>query len=160
MHHADCGIVVLLYYSIEFLLRLVTLPVDSLPDWSVCVHQAFWAIGAVFEVLLALWIMPTLGWRWLLGLSTIPMAIFLCFCFVSIFLRIHPSKIKTSRGQTFILTFFPAQWLPESPRFDRLTGKTEKAMATLIRIAKENGKEMPKGKMAACKKVRLHIHGW
>uniref|UniRef100_A0A671XJM1 Synaptic vesicle 2-related protein-like n=1 Tax=Sparus aurata TaxID=8175 RepID=A0A671XJM1_SPAAU len=85
---------------------------------------AFWAIGAVFEVLLALWIMPTLGWRWLLGLSTIPMAIFLCFCF----------------------------WLPESPRFDRLTGKTEKAMATLIRIAKENGKEMPKGKMAACKK--------
>ncbi|KAM8742834.1 synaptic vesicle 2-related protein [Acanthopagrus schlegelii] len=84
----------------------------------------FWAIGAVFEVLLALWIMPTLGWRWLLGLSTIPMAIFLCFCF----------------------------WLPESPRFDRLMGKTEKAMATLTRIAKENGKELPKGKMAACKK--------
>ncbi|XP_073334329.1 synaptic vesicle 2-related protein-like [Pagrus major] len=85
---------------------------------------AFWAIGAVFEVLLALWIMPTLGWRWLLGLSTIPMAIFVCFSF----------------------------WLPESPRFDMLMGKTEEAVATLTRIAKENGKEMPKGKMAASKK--------
>ncbi|XP_041816100.1 synaptic vesicle 2-related protein [Chelmon rostratus] len=85
--------------------------------------SAFWAIGAVFEVLLALWIMPTLGWRWLLGLSTIPTAVFVCFCF----------------------------WLPESPRFDVLTGRTEKAVATLTRIAKENGKALPKGKLAAYK---------
>nr|XP_020441379.1 synaptic vesicle 2-related protein-like isoform X2 [Monopterus albus] len=82
---------------------------------------AFWAIGAVFEVLLALWIMPTLGWRWLLGLSTIPMAIFVCFCF----------------------------WLPESPRFDVLMGKRRRAMDTLTRIAKDNGKAMPRGRIAA-----------
>ncbi|KAM9338673.1 synaptic vesicle 2-related protein [Symphorus nematophorus] len=84
---------------------------------------AFWAIGAVFEVLLALWVMPTLGWRWLLGLSTIPVAMFVCLCF----------------------------WLPESPRFDMLTGRRENAMATLKRIAKENGVAMPRGKMAAYK---------
>ncbi|XP_068191197.1 synaptic vesicle 2-related protein-like [Antennarius striatus] len=79
----------------------------------------FWAIGCVFEVVLALWIMPTLGWRWLLIVSTLPLAIFICFSF----------------------------WLPESPRFDLLTGNTEKAMATLQRIAKENGKTMPQGKV-------------
>uniref|UniRef100_A0A3Q3LTV0 Synaptic vesicle 2-related protein-like n=1 Tax=Mastacembelus armatus TaxID=205130 RepID=A0A3Q3LTV0_9TELE len=101
----------------------VTLYSEFLPAKTrgICIMliSAFWAIGAVFEVLLALWIMPTLGWRWLLGLSTIPMAIFVCFCF----------------------------WLPESPRFEVLTGKREKALETLARIAKENGKAMPEGKM-------------
>uniref|UniRef100_A0A7N6AUH5 Major facilitator superfamily (MFS) profile domain-containing protein n=1 Tax=Anabas testudineus TaxID=64144 RepID=A0A7N6AUH5_ANATE len=105
----------------------VTLYSEFLPVKArgICIMliAAFWAIGAVFEVLLALWIMPTLGWRWLLGLSTIPMAIFVSFCF----------------------------WLPESPRFDVLTGKREKAVATLTRIAKENGKAMPPGKMIAYK---------
>jgi len=37
----------------------------------------------VFEVLLAILVMPTLGWRWLLGLSTIPLFIFSLLCFVS-----------------------------------------------------------------------------
>ncbi|CAJ1070556.1 synaptic vesicle 2-related protein [Xyrichtys novacula] len=86
---------------------------------SIMMIAAFWAIGAVFEVLLALWVMPTLGWRWLLGLSIIPMVLFLCLSF----------------------------WLPESPRFDVLTGKQQKAVATLKRIAKDNGKAMPKGKL-------------
>nr|XP_046231715.1 synaptic vesicle 2-related protein-like [Scatophagus argus] len=101
----------------------VTLYTEFLPMKArgacVMLIAIFWAVGAVFEVLLALWVMPTLGWRWLLGLSTIPMAIFICFCF----------------------------WLPESPRFDMLMGNAEKAIATLSRIAKENGKAMPQGKM-------------
>lgn len=45
--------------------------------------QIFWALGTVFEVLLAILVMPTLGWRWLLGLSTIPLFIFAILCFVS-----------------------------------------------------------------------------
>ncbi|KAF7667544.1 hypothetical protein LDENG_00057870 [Lucifuga dentata] len=81
----------------------------------------FWALGAIFEVVLAILVMPTLGWRWLLGLSTIPMVIFLILCL----------------------------WLPESARFDVLRGKREKAMATLRRIAKENGKAMPQGRLIA-----------
>jgi hypothetical protein len=40
------------------------------------VFQCFWALGACFEVLLALIIMPTLGWQWLLALSTIPLLAF------------------------------------------------------------------------------------
>ncbi|KAM4634747.1 synaptic vesicle 2-related protein-like [Polymixia lowei] len=85
--------------------------------------EIFWAIGAVFEVLLAIWIMPTLGWRWLLGLSTLPMMVFVAFCF----------------------------WLPESARFDVLIGKRENALATLNRIAAQNGKSMPKGTLTAKK---------
>lgn len=51
------------------------------------VLQIFWALGTVFEVLLAILVMPTLGWRWLLGLSTIPLFIFAILCFVSMSLQ-------------------------------------------------------------------------
>lgn len=40
--------------------------------------QCFWALGACFEVALALAVAPTLGWRWLLGLSSAPLFIFAC----------------------------------------------------------------------------------
>ncbi|KAM3599389.1 uncharacterized protein V6R79_004804 [Siganus canaliculatus] len=103
--------------------QAVTLYLEFLPmkTRGVCVMliSAFWSFGAMVEVLLALWIMPTLGWRWLLGLSSIPVVIFVCLCF----------------------------WLPESPRFDMLAGNPEKAVATLRRVAKENGKDMPPGKI-------------
>uniref|UniRef100_A0A3P9L6I7 SV2 related protein b n=1 Tax=Oryzias latipes TaxID=8090 RepID=A0A3P9L6I7_ORYLA len=103
----------------------VTLYTEFLPVKARGICIAFWAIGAVFEVLLALWVMPTLGWRWLLGLSALPMAVFVCFCF----------------------------WLPESPRFDVLAGRREKAMATLVRIAKDNGKAMPQGTLTIYKQT-------
>ncbi|XP_034403616.1 synaptic vesicle 2-related protein-like [Cyclopterus lumpus] len=100
------------------------LPVKS-RGFSVILLAVFWALGSVFTVLLALVTMPTLGWRWLLGLSTIPMAITICLF----------------------------SWLPESPRFHVLTGKTDKAMATFARIAKENGKAMPQGKLVIYKQA-------
>lgn len=49
----------------------------SSPAWCVCVLQLFWSFGAMLEIVLALIIMPTLGWRWLLGLSVVPMGMFL-----------------------------------------------------------------------------------
>lgn len=61
------------------------------------VLQIFWALGTVFEVLLAILVMPTLGWRWLLGLSTIPLFIFAILCFVSMlffFIRLEIFCIK------------------------------------------------------------------
>lgn len=48
------------------------------------------------------------------------------------------------------------QWLPESPRFDVLSGRREKAIATLARVARENGKEMPRGTLVEYKQVRLN----
>ncbi|XP_068191151.1 synaptic vesicle 2-related protein-like [Antennarius striatus] len=107
--------------------QAVTLYSEFLPikkrGTSIMMMSLFFSVGTMFVVLLALWIMPTLGWRWLVGVSTLPLAIFMCFTF----------------------------WLPESPRYDLLTGNTEKAMATLQRIARENGKTMPQGKVIAHK---------
>lgn len=45
------------------------------------------------------------------------------------------------------------QWLPESARYDVLTGNQEKALATLKRIATENGAPMPLGKLVAARQV-------
>lgn len=65
--------------------------------------------------------------------------------------------IKTSLKQSLNWTYGVTQWLPESPRFDVLSGNREKAVATLKRIAKENGKAMPPGKMVAYKQVRRDV---
>uniref|UniRef100_A0A8C5HH33 Synaptic vesicle 2-related protein-like n=1 Tax=Gouania willdenowi TaxID=441366 RepID=A0A8C5HH33_GOUWI len=107
----------------------ITLYTEFLPvkarSTGVMMLSAFWAAGAILEVLLALLVMPTLGWRWLLGLSAIPMALFICFY----------------------------SWLPESPRFDVLSGRREKAIATLTRIAKENNKSLPQGRMVEYEQI-------
>ena len=53
---------------------------------NVFIPQCFWAFGACLEVLLALLVMPTQdngnGWRWLLGLSSLPVFIFCIMCYV------------------------------------------------------------------------------
>jgi len=46
-----------------------------------------------------------------------------------------------------MLKLFILQWIPESPRFDIARGMPERAMATLERIARDNGKPMPLGKL-------------
>ncbi|XP_078277919.1 synaptic vesicle 2-related protein isoform X1 [Rhinoraja longicauda] len=101
----------------------VTLYAEFLPMKSrakcILLIEVFWAFGTVFEVLLAIVVMPTLGWRWLLILSAVPLMIFGVLCF----------------------------WLPESARYDVLSGNQEKALATLKRIATENGVPMPLGKL-------------
>ncbi|EMP37157.1 Synaptic vesicle 2-related protein [Chelonia mydas] len=101
----------------------VTLYAEFLPMKArakcILLIEVFWAIGTVFEVLLAVFVMPTLGWRWLLILSAVPLLLFAILCF----------------------------WLPESARYDVLSGNQEKAIATLKRIAAENGAPMPLGKL-------------
>lgn len=47
--------------------------------------------------------------------------------------------------------FTPLQWLPESARFDIARGDTAKALKTLERIAKDNNKPMPLGRLVAHK---------
>ncbi|XP_055862961.1 synaptic vesicle 2-related protein-like isoform X2 [Biomphalaria glabrata] len=107
----------------------VTLYAEFLPSKSratcVTLIEIFWAVGACFEVLLALFVMPTLGWSYLLGISALPLLIFSCFCV----------------------------WLPESARYDMTRGCYDKALHTLERIAKDNGKPMPLGKL-----VEPHAH--
>ena len=64
--------------------------------------------------------MPTLGWRWLLGISAIPLLIFVLFSF----------------------------WLPESARFQLASGNRDLALKILERISKDNKKELPEGSLA------------
>ncbi len=63
--------------------------------------------------------MPTLGWRWLLALSTVPVFVFAAVC----------------------------GWLPESARFLAANGRTDEALAVLRRVAEENGKPMLAGRL-------------
>jgi len=44
-----------------------------------------WSLGSCVEITIALVVMPTLGWRWLFFLSSLPLLIFLCLCRVSKF---------------------------------------------------------------------------
>jgi hypothetical protein len=63
--------------------------------------------------------MPTLGWRWLLGLSSVPLAILLLFYSV----------------------------VPESPRYLAAKGETEKAFKILQQMAKVNCRSLPQGRL-------------
>ncbi|KAI8505148.1 hypothetical protein Bbelb_172570 [Branchiostoma belcheri] len=101
----------------------VTLYAEFLPrkQRAQCVVflEIFWAIGTCIEVVLALVVMPTLGWRWLLIFSAIPCAIFAVSC----------------------------KWLPESARYHVACGESEKAQNTLKKIALENNSPMPLGRL-------------
>ncbi|KAF8373243.1 hypothetical protein PRIPAC_79672 [Pristionchus pacificus] len=81
----------------------------------------FWAIGAAVEAGIALAVMPTLGWRWLVGLSSVPLALFALSCW----------------------------WLPESARFHVAHGKIDEARATLERVARYNKRQLPDGELIA-----------
>ncbi|XP_074635702.1 synaptic vesicle 2-related protein-like isoform X2 [Acropora palmata] len=83
-----------------------------------------WSLGSCVEITIALVVMPTLGWRWLFFLSSLPLLIFLCLC----------------------------RLLPESPRFYMAAGKPEKALAILQNIAKENKAELPQGDLVSTEK--------
>jgi len=86
------------------------------------INGVFWSVGTCFEVLLAIAIMPTLGWRWLLAFSSLPLLLFLSLGCV---------------------------WLPESVRFHMTSGKSDLAFETLLKLANENGTAMPVGGLAA-----------
>lgn len=45
--------------------------------------QLFWSVGACLEIILALVVMPVLGWRWLLFFSSLPVLLFLTLSKVS-----------------------------------------------------------------------------
>ncbi|XP_020628427.1 synaptic vesicle 2-related protein-like [Orbicella faveolata] len=89
--------------------------------------QLSWSLGSCLEILVALVVMPTLGWRWLFFISSLPLFIFIC-C----------SKL-----------------VPESPRFYMTAGKPEKALCILQRIAKENKKELPPGQLVVTEKHEI-----
>lgn len=83
-----------------------------------------WSLGSCIEITIALVVMPTLGWRWLFFISSLPLLFFICL----------------------------SKFVPESPRFLMAAGKPEKALCILQEIAKENNKELPPGELVLTEK--------
>jgi len=106
----------------------VVLYMEFLPSawraWGVVMLGVFWSIGAVFEALLAYAVMThasnDTGWRLLVLLSALPLAV--------------------------LLLFWP--WLPESARWDLQHGNRERALQTLEWGARLNRTSMPEGQLA------------
>ena len=69
----------------------------------------FWAIGCLFEAILAWGVMTNYGWRYLIALSTIPLFVFL-LC---------------------------AYWMPESPLYLATVGRREEMEAQIKRVSQD-----------------------
>ncbi|XP_077853601.1 putative transporter SVOPL isoform X2 [Macaca mulatta] len=81
--------------------------------------QVFWLVGSLLIIGLASVVIPTIRWRWLIRIASIP-------------------------GIILIMAF---KFIPESARFNVSTGNTQAAVATLEHIAKMNRSIMPEGKL-------------
>ncbi|KAF7814617.1 organic cation/carnitine transporter 7 [Senna tora] len=102
-------------------------PAPSRGTWMV-VFSAFWTVGTILEASLAWLVMPRLGWRWLLALSSLP--------------------------ALFLLVFY--RMTPESPRYLCLQGRTADAVNILEKIAKMNGTKLPPGVIVSDHQIELH----
>ncbi|NXC58485.1 SVOP protein, partial [Aleadryas rufinucha] len=88
--------------------------------------KVFWLAGSLLIISLASVVNPTIGWRWLIRIASIP-------------------------GILLILVF---KFIPESARYNVSTGNTAAALATLQRIARMNGVAMPEGQLREPAKER------
>ncbi|XP_062157336.1 organic cation/carnitine transporter 7-like [Alnus glutinosa] len=102
------------------------IPAPSRGTWMV-VFSAFWTLGTILEASLAWFVMPRLGWRWLLALSSLPSALLLFFYRVT----------------------------PESPRYLCLKGRTSDAISVLEKIARMNGTKLPSGILVSDYQIKL-----
>lgn len=105
---------------IAFSLIMEFLPAKSRGSWGMGL-AVFWSLGAVFEALLAMLVMPRLGWRALIALSSAPLALLLVL----------------------------SPFLPESPRWLAARGRFDAASAVLERAAAVNSKPLPVGILVA-----------
>ncbi|KAL2531242.1 Organic cation/carnitine transporter 7 [Abeliophyllum distichum] len=102
------------------------IPAPNRGTWMV-VFSAFWTLGTVLEASLAWFVMPRLGWRWLLALSALPSTLLLLFYFMT----------------------------PESPRYLCMKGRKGDALAILEKIAQVNGRKLPLGVLVSDHLIEL-----
>lgn len=104
---------------VSFSLLMEFLPGSVRGKWGLGL-SAFWALGAIFESMVASVVVPTLGWRWLVVISSMPLGLMLMLSWV----------------------------LVESPRWLITKGETERAKASLEKVARANGCQMPEGELS------------
>ncbi|XP_037076631.1 synaptic vesicle 2-related protein-like [Pollicipes pollicipes] len=110
-------------FFIGALAQAVTLYSEFLPTKQrgscILFLNMFWALGSALEVVLALLLMPELGWRWLLALSSVPLLMFVLF----------------------------SPLIPESVRFHGACGRPDLARAAIDKMAAANGRPAPRGQL-------------
>ncbi|KAL3642854.1 hypothetical protein CASFOL_013669 [Castilleja foliolosa] len=89
--------------------------------WMV-IFSTFWTIGTIVEASLAWIVIPRLGWRWLLALSSVPCLLAFAFYFLTV----------------------------ESPRYLYLNGKIAEAHKVLKKMAEINRSQLPNGVLISC----------
>ncbi|GAB5364446.1 hypothetical protein AAMO2058_000971100 [Amorphochlora amoebiformis] len=99
-------------YFLEFV------PTADRGRWA-CILLSWWSVGTVLEAGLAWAVLPTLGWRWLLVLSALPL----------------------------VPVFFGLFTIPESPRYLLVNDRVEEATKILERIALSNKHSLPEGSL-------------
>ncbi|CAI5500739.1 unnamed protein product [Closterium sp. Naga37s-1] len=102
-----------------FSLFLEFTPPASRGFWSLAL-SLFWTVGSVAEAALAWAVLPVLGWRWLIVLSSLPLLL--------------------------PLLLFPL--LPESPRFLLVKSRPSDALAVLQHVARLNRRALPAGQVS------------
>ncbi|CAI9786776.1 unnamed protein product [Fraxinus pennsylvanica] len=102
------------------------IPSPNRGTWMVVI-SAFWTLGTILEASLAWFVMPRLGWRWLLALSALPSSLLLLFYFMT----------------------------PESPRYLCAKGRKGDALAILEKIAQVNGRKLPSGVLVSDLHIEL-----
>ncbi|XP_074649965.1 synaptic vesicle 2-related protein-like isoform X2 [Tubulanus polymorphus] len=88
------------------------------------VHQVFWALGSVLEILLAYLVVRQWGWRWFVALSSIPLGV-------------------------AVITIYCC--IPESVRYLVTAGRKEEAVSVLKDAARINGTSIPDGELIGTK---------
>ncbi|CAI7839196.1 unnamed protein product, partial [Closterium sp. NIES-54] len=102
-----------------FSLFLEFTPPASRGFWSLAL-SLFWTVGSVAEAALAWAVLPVLGWRWLIVLSSLPLLL--------------------------LLLLFPL--LPESPRYLLVKSRPLDALAVLQHVARLNRRPLPAGQVS------------
>ncbi len=64
---------------VSFTLYMEFMPTKGRGVWLIWL-EAFWTLGSCIEAGLAWLVLDSLGWRWLLGLSSIPLGESLLYC--------------------------------------------------------------------------------
>ena len=89
--------------------------------------QSFWTFGTVFQALVAWATLSSVGWRWMLIVTALPLLVMLSlFCYV-----------------------------PESPRYLLAKGEQDKAVAIVAKIADYNNTTLPNGSLHGRQKSKV-----